>query len=88
MKRYMMLYLEPQSGWLIYTPLDRPLFGANGHSGPPWRCYISQTLHGTAICMPISWGGARGVNVGIYYMAVPWRVWVWHLLLCTFLPDE
>ena len=27
---------------------------------------ISQTLHGTATYMPISWGGARGVNVGIY----------------------
>ena len=27
---------------------------------------ITQTLHGTAIGLPISWGGARGVNVGIY----------------------
>ena len=24
--------------------------------------------------MPISWGGARGVN-GAAYMAVPWSVW-------------
>ena len=33
---------------------------------------ITQTLHGTAIYIyiPISWGGARGVN-GAAYMAVP-----------------
>ena len=27
--------------------------------------------------LPISWGGARGVNV-YAYMAVPWSVWVWY----------
>ena len=27
-----------------------------------------------AIGLPISWGGARGVN-GAAYMAVPWNVW-------------
>ena len=26
----------------------------------------TQTFHGTAIGLPISWGGASGVNVGIY----------------------
>ena len=31
-------------------------------------------LSGTAIGLPISWGGARGVN-GAAYMAVPWNVW-------------
>ena len=32
-------------------------------------------LFGTAIGLPIGWGGVRGVNGSA--MAVPWSVWVW-----------
>ena len=45
----------------------------NSHNSQTFK-QGSQTLHGTAIGLPISWGGARGVN-GAAYMAVPWSVW-------------
>ena len=46
----------------------KPKQGCHGHEG---SCefsrvlYIPDTTNGTAIGLPISWGGARGVNVGI-----------------------
>ena len=46
----------------------RPQAGSESSNMPR---YNPDAPHGTAIGLPISWGGARGFNVGIYiYMCV------------------
>ena len=41
--------------------------GSMSQKRPVWDC---------AIGLPINWGGARGVNVAIYYGSPMSRVWV------------
>ena len=50
------------------------MYAIYAYIGGVWgvNVFITQTLHETAIGLPISWGGLGGQ---CRHMAVPWSVW-------------